>query len=95
MNNLVAPNKPSKQMALDIAKIITDAGTWTPRAKQASIGPSEIGHECLRRLAYKLIDIPKVNEGSGGNWVAQVGTAIHAHLADIFEKIDGFKVEQR
>lgn len=95
MNNLVAPNKPSKQMAMDIAKIITDAGTWTPRSKQVSIGPSEIGHECLRRLAYKLIDIPKVNEGSNGNWAAQVGTAIHAHLAEIFEKIEGFKTEQK
>ncbi len=95
MNNLVSPNKPSKQMAIDIAKIITDAGTWTPRSKQVSIGPSEIGHECLRRLAYKLIDIPKVNEGSNGNWAAQVGTAIHAHLAEIFAKIDGFQVEQK
>ena len=95
MNNLVAPNKPSKQMAFDIAKIITDAGTWTPRSKQVSIGPSEIGHDCLRRLAYKLIDIPKVNEGSNGNWSAQVGTAIHAHLADIFAKIEGFQVEQK
>ena len=95
MNNLVSPNKPSKQMAFDIAKIITDAGTWTPRSKQVSIGPSEIGHECLRRLAYKLIDIEKVNEGSNGNWSAQVGTAIHAHLADIFAKIEGFQVEQK
>lgn len=95
MNNLVSPNKPSKQMAFDIAKIITDAGTWTPRSKQVSIGPSEIGHDCLRRLAYKLIDIPKVNEGSNGNWSAQVGTAIHAHLADIFAKIEGFQVEQK
>ncbi len=95
MNNLVSPNKPSKQMAFDIAKIITDAGTWTPRSKQVSIGPSEIGHDCLRRLAYKLIDIPKVNEGSNGNWSAQVGTAIHAHLADIFAKVEGFQVEQK
>ena len=95
MNNLVAPNKPSKQMAFDIAKIITDAGTWTPRSKQVNIGPSEIGHDCLRRLAYKLIDIPKVNEGSNGNWSAQVGTAIHAHLADIFAKVEGFQVEQK
>jgi len=31
----------------------------------------------------------------GGSWAAQVGTAIHAYLAEIFGKKEGYLVEQR
>ena len=91
----VAPHKPSKVIADELAAIIVKAGQWSPRSKQIAIGPSEIGHECSRRLAYKLLDWEKINEGGNGSWAAQVGTAIHAFLADLFGKIDGYEVEQR
>lgn len=91
----VSLQSPGEQLARELGEIITKAGIYAPRSKQVAIGPSEIGHECVRRLAYKLLDWEKVNESQGGNWVAQVGTAIHAHLADIFGKIEGFEVETR
>jgi len=86
---------PQKQLGIDLVKIINDAGTYAPRSKQKAIGPSEAGQECTRKLAYKLLDWNESNVSSGSNWSAQVGTAIHAHLASIFEKLDDYEVEQR
>jgi len=92
----VSPHAPGKALGDELATIITKAGTWTPRSKQVYIGPSEIGHECTRRIAYKLLDWDKANEiPNGGNWAAQVGTAIHAHLAEIFGKLEDYEVEQK
>ena len=90
-----SPHKPSKNLAQELASVITKAGTWTPRSKQTAIGPSEVGHPCTRRLAYKLTGADKVNEISSSTWSAQVGTAIHAYLADVFGGIEGYEVEQK
>jgi hypothetical protein len=89
-------NTPSKALAIELGEIITQAGIYSPRSQQVYIGPSEVGQECTRKLAYKLLDWEKVNESSGGNWAAQVGTAIHSHLELIFAKFpDRFEVESR
>ena len=90
-----APHKPNKTLAMELAQMIHDAGVWTPRARQVAIGPSEMGHECTRRLAYKLLDWDQVNVSQSSNWASQVGSAIHAHLAEIFRKKEGFEVEQK
>ena len=84
-----------KAYANELIDVVTRAGIWTPRATQVAIGPSEVGHPCTRRLAYKLLDWDKPNESQGGSWAAQVGTAIHGYLADVFSKREGFLVEQR
>lgn len=86
---------PAAQLAVQLRESITQAGIWTPRSKQVVIGPSEMGHECTRRLAYKLLDWEKANETGSGSWAAQVGTAIHAYLAEVFSKIEGYEVEQK
>lgn len=86
---------PAKALSKSLQEIITNAGIWTPRSKQVVIGPSEMGHECSRRLAYKLLDWEKPNELQQGSWAAQVGTAIHAYLAEVFTKIEGYEVEQK
>lgn len=86
---------PNQQLAQQLKELITQAGIWSPRGKQIAIGPSEIGHECSRRLAYKLLDWEKPNEQSSGSWAAQVGTAIHAYLAEVFQKLEGYEVEQK
>ena len=89
-------NNPSKALAIELGEIITQAGIFSPRSQQVYIGPSEVGQECTRKLAYKLLDWDKVNELSGGNWAAQVGTAIHSHLEGIFAKFpDRFEVESK
>lgn len=84
-----------KAYANALLDVVTRAGIWTPRAGQVAIGPSEVGHPCTRRIAYKLLDWDKPNEMQGGSWAAQVGTAIHAYLAEIFGKKEGYLVEQR
>ena len=91
----VSPVSPAKSLGQNLAEVITQAGIWTPRGKQVVIGPSEMGHECTRRLAYKLLDWDKTNEGGSSNWSAQVGSAIHKYLADVFSRLPGYEVEQR
>lgn len=84
-----------KAYANALLDVVTRAGIWSPRSGQVAIGPSEVGHPCTRRIAYKLLDWEKPNEMQGGSWAAQVGTAIHAYLAEIFGKKEGYLVEQR
>jgi hypothetical protein len=88
-------SSPGQQVAQQLKELIVQAGTWSPRSKQIAIGPSEIGHECSRRLAYKLLDWEKPNESGSSSWAAQVGIAIHEYLAEVFGKIEGYEVEQR
>lgn len=66
---------------------ITHAIRSNPRSLQRRIGPSEIGHPCLRRVAYTLGGYPEVNSGDV-NWKATIGTAVHSWLADVFDKAD-------
>jgi hypothetical protein len=91
-----ALNTPSKELANELANIITQASRWSPRSQQVYIGPSEVGQECVRRLAYKLLDWPKANESGGGSWPANVGTAIHSFLENIFSQhSDRYETEQK
>ena len=85
----------AEELKRELCQVITDAGTYSPRSRQISIGPSELGEECTRKLAYKLLDWPKVNPSSGGSWAAQVGTAIHSHLEGIFSKDEKYTTETK
>jgi hypothetical protein len=68
------------------------------RSAQATMGPSEMGTPCDRRLALSLMRMPPVNPGGDG-WAAFVGTCIHAGLAEMFlwanHGTGRFAVEQR
>lgn len=68
-----------------------------PRTLQTRIGPSEIGLPCPRRLIKKLLaegDPPQAER-----WLATIGTAVHAWLANGFGAQSPFKdrylIEQR
>ena len=93
--SFTAISTPGQQLGQQLKELIIQAGTWSPRSKQVVIGPSEMGHECTRRLAYKLLDWDKPNDTGSSSWAAQVGTAIHSYLAEVFAKIEGYEVEQR
>lgn len=53
------------------------------RSAQASMGPSEIGSPCDRRIALSLLRTPPCNPGGDG-WAAFRGTCVHVGLADMF-----------
>ena len=53
------------------------------RSAQTTMGPSEIGSPCDRRIAMSLLRVPPVNPGGDG-WAAFVGTCVHVGLADMF-----------
>jgi hypothetical protein len=53
------------------------------RSAQLTIGPSEVGTPCDRRLAMSLMRTLPVNPGGDG-WAAFVGTCVHVGLADMF-----------
>ena len=89
-------NTPSKELAGELINIIVDASRFSPRSQQVYIGPSEVGQECVRRLSYKLLDWEKANESGGGSWAANVGTAIHSFLENIFaQHSDRYEVESK
>jgi hypothetical protein len=52
-----------------------------PRSLQRTIGPSEIGTPCLRKLGLKLSGAPTRERAA---WRPTVGTAVHTWLADTF-----------
>jgi hypothetical protein len=53
-----------------------------PRSQQRTIGPSEMGSECLRKIGYRLSGLDPT-QGSE-SWLPTVGTAVHAWLAEQF-----------
>ncbi len=69
-----------------VLAVIHHAAVNDPRSLQTHMGPSEIGEECARQLAYKLLDQPVVNVPDP--WRSVVGRAVHAWLATTFEAAD-------
>lgn len=82
--HLTMPESSPDLLKAELLHIITDAIVNAPRSQQVAIGPSEVGHDCPRRIGYKLLNTPE-KEGEP-NWKATVGTAVHAWLEDVFNK---------
>ncbi len=57
--------------------------TTDNRTAQTTLGPSEVGTPCDRRLAMELMDVPYVNAGGDG-WAAWAGTQMHDGMAQIY-----------
>lgn len=55
-----------------------------PRSLQVAAGPSELGHPCKARLAYKFAGAPEVNPNRRTPWKPTVGTAVHTWLDETF-----------
>lgn len=70
-------------IATNVVTVVKQAGANAPRSLQRTIGPSEIGTPCVRRLAYKLCDWPTVNTDSDP-WASIIGTAVHAWMEETF-----------
>lgn len=76
------PN-PNTQLQANLLSDIVDIIQWTDnnsaRSTQATIGPSELGGQCDRKIAYRLAGTVEVNFHRDP-LPAIVGTAIHAWL---------------
>lgn len=85
-----APVEPQDDVPLGestaamIQRVVRTAETGSARSQQRVIGLSEIGDPCDRAVAYRLFETEPVNTGRD-NWLATLGTAGHAWLADAFE----------
>jgi hypothetical protein len=56
-----------------------------PRTLQRALGPSEVGEECVRQLAYKLLEHPENPARGIDPWPSFLGIAAHARLADALD----------
>jgi len=74
---------PAVSSSVHLQQIVRRAAEASPRNQQVAVGPSEMGDECDRRLAYRALDVKGPNT-SGDPWPSIVGVAVHGWLADAF-----------
>lgn len=89
-----AKGEPMGELARELATQIKETfyaysnrKTKDNRSAQTTLGPSEIGTPCDRRLAMALLGVAPVNPGGDG-WAAFVGTCTHAGMAEIYTFAD-------
>lgn len=75
----------ASRYAGELRRVIVRQASRQPRNVQEFLGPSELGAECDRQVIGKMIGAPKTNNVSDP-WPSVVGTAVHAWLADKFER---------
>jgi hypothetical protein len=65
----------------DVIEVVRWADANRSRSKQVALGCSEVGHQCDRRLAYRIAG---VDPGGYSNdpWPAVVGTAVHSWMEE-------------
>jgi hypothetical protein len=82
LTSLANANRPARRdgdtdrVRDELLAVIRSAIDAHPRSLQTEIGPSEIGHPCLRALAHKLAGTPPTGLQSPP-WRQAVGTAVH------------------
>ena len=69
----------------DLKALIAQGSTSQARSQQVDLGPSEVGTPCLRQLALKLFQAPRVN-GMGDPLPSVVGTGAHSLLQEFAER---------
>lgn len=79
------PAVPLPDLAADLQAEFITMIRWyeeaSPRTRQVSLGPSDIGDECDRSLGYKIAGIRGTHKGDP--WGAWVGTAMHHRMEKV------------
>lgn len=91
------PTTPGDDIRALVVSALHEHSNAMPRSQQRSIGASEAGSPCTRKLSYRMLAVPKANPDTDP-YPSMVGTAFHTTLADIFNaaRWEGrFLVEQR
>lgn len=78
-----AGQRDNHPIANELRDTVTFTAANAPRNLQVALGPSEIGEPCTRKLAYRLMDEPRVRPDND-LWASTIGVAVHAWLADAF-----------
>ena len=71
-----------------LTRLVRDGAASWPRSQQTKVGPSDLGHPCLRRHAYQILGIGKVNI-DGDPLAATIGNGFHAWAADAVSRAGG------
>ncbi|MER5252935.1 hypothetical protein [Streptomyces sp. NPDC002855] len=74
----------SKELVARVKEIFFAYTNRMERNAQTTLGPSEIGTPCDRRLVMHLLGVDPVNPG-GDNWASFRGTCTHVGLAEMFD----------
>jgi len=73
------PPDPTEILRQELIAMIRDRDHATPRHLQKELGPSEVAHPCLRKLAFGLLDVPRANTYYDP-LPSIIGTAVHTWL---------------
>lgn len=76
---LCGPRRIEDAMKDRLKEVVRWADSQDPRTQQVGLGPSELGADCTRYLAYRIAGVQGTNVYMDP-WKALVGTAIHAWL---------------
>lgn len=76
---------PEDEIRAELTQVIEWHERNAPRSLQKELGPSEVGHPCLRHLGYKFLDVPRCNTQFGRDVLpSALGSAFHARLEHHF-----------
>lgn len=75
------------QLKEELSAIITWASNTSPRSLQTTLGPSELGTPCDRRLAYRLAGTQTFNDRLDP-LIAMVGTGIHSWMEQAIRRFN-------
>lgn len=84
---LTSPVDAVPELKRLLVEVVRHADRTTARSQQKALGPSQVGDECMRRIAYNLANVAPVNT-LGDPWFAIVGSAVHDWLAHAIDKYD-------
>ena len=85
LKNDLCMDTPPFDVTSTLVNRVKEYATFSPRSRQTTIGISELGHPCARRLAYKTLGVEPTNTDHD-SWPAIVGTSVHAYLERAFKK---------
>jgi hypothetical protein len=78
-------NPLADRLADDLRAMVIEHDAAADRSQQTDLGPSEIGSPCTRCLARAVLG-KRIERLDRDNWCANIGTAVHAWLADAAER---------
>jgi hypothetical protein len=85
---LPGPDPRTTALKAELSKIILWNEQNSSRSQQRAIGPSELGNECNRRIAYRIAGTTAVNIWADP-WPAIVGTSVHDWLEKAINRYQG------